>query len=121
MARFLIDENLPYSLVASLVAAGLEAEHVRDVGLRGKSDEEVLAYAVAHGMALLSRDSGFANILKYPLGSHGGIAVLRYPNELSVTGMVQSVTDALVSIRNEQIAGALLIVEPGNIRFRRQT
>ena len=56
MAGFLVDENLPRSLVADLEAAGHEATHVADVGLRGKPDVEVFGYAVANGLSIISVD-----------------------------------------------------------------
>ena len=43
MLGFLVDEDLPRSLVSVLVEAGFQAHDVRDVGLRGKSDAEVFA------------------------------------------------------------------------------
>ena len=47
--RFLVDEDLPRSLAGELRAAGVDAADVRDVGLRGRTDEEVLAYAAGDG------------------------------------------------------------------------
>ncbi len=38
MANFLIDEDLPRSLKSLLQAAGLDAEDVRDIGLRHTED-----------------------------------------------------------------------------------
>jgi len=46
MRGFLVDEDLPRSLAAALTAAGLEAVHVVDAGLRGQSDTQVLAEAI---------------------------------------------------------------------------
>ena len=45
MLRFLVDEDLPRTLAQDLNAAGFEAQDVRDVGLRGKSDHEILELA----------------------------------------------------------------------------
>ena len=43
--RFLLDEMFGPDLVARLRAAGLEADHVEDLGLRGVQDHDVLARA----------------------------------------------------------------------------
>ncbi len=43
--RFLTDEDIPRSTARVLRDAGFDAVDVRDVGLRGKSDDEVFAYA----------------------------------------------------------------------------
>jgi predicted nuclease of predicted toxin-antitoxin system len=43
--RFLTDEDIPRSTARILRDAGFDAVDVRDVGLRGKSDALVYAYA----------------------------------------------------------------------------
>jgi len=45
--RFLTDEDVPRSTARILREAGFDATDVRDVGLRGKSDEEVIP-SVSH-------------------------------------------------------------------------
>jgi predicted nuclease of predicted toxin-antitoxin system len=52
MLNFLVDEDLPRSLPQRLRLTGFAAEDVREVGLRGHTDDEVLRYAVAHGLTL---------------------------------------------------------------------
>jgi predicted nuclease of predicted toxin-antitoxin system len=64
MVRLLVDEDLPRSLGPALRTAGLEAADVRDVGLRGCSDHEVVNYAVAHRMAVVTGDVGIANLVR---------------------------------------------------------
>jgi len=43
--RFITDEDVPRSTARVLRDAGFDAVDVRDVGLRGKSDEAVFDYA----------------------------------------------------------------------------
>ena len=49
---------MPRSLGSTLDEAGFEAVSVRDAGLRGKQDEDVLAHAKSHGLVLISGDLG---------------------------------------------------------------
>ena len=63
--------------------AGHAIDDVRDVGLRGHADEEVLARAQSTGATLLTADKDFTNVLRFPLGSHAGIIVSRVPDTLS--------------------------------------
>ena len=120
MAGFLIDEDLPRSLARALQEAGVSAEDVRDAGLRGKPDVEVLEYAVSKGLALVSEDMGFANILRFPVGTHSGIVVARFPSELSTTALNREIVGVLSSLAVEEIDGSLIIIEPGKIRIRRK-
>jgi len=118
--RFLVDEDLPRSLARQLRASGIDAEDVRDVGLKGKSDRSILTFATDQGLALITADRGFGNLLEYPLGSHHGIILLRYPNSMPAGKLVQVVTETLPSIPESEIIGNLVIFEPGRIRFRAQ-
>ena len=80
MAHFLVDEDLPRSLVRAL--------HCR-------------------------------NFLRFPRGSHHGIVVTRFPNELPTTTMNADIVRALGDLSDEELRGNLVILEPGRIRLRR--
>ena len=58
--RFLVDANLPRSLVGTLIAAGHEVEFARDVGLASASDEHIAAHARETQAVLITRDLDFA-------------------------------------------------------------
>jgi predicted nuclease of predicted toxin-antitoxin system len=111
--RFLVDEDLP-----RVAEAGHAAEDVRDIGLRGHSDNEVFAYAQAHGQIVISADKGFTNTLRFPLGSHAGIVVVRVPDELPTARMHQELLSGLASLTGKTLTGALVIVEIGRVRVR---
>jgi predicted nuclease of predicted toxin-antitoxin system len=116
--RFLVDEDLPRTTAPVLSQASYPAEDVREVGLRGHNDGEVFAYAQAHGQIVVSADKGFTNILRFPLGSHAGIVVVRVPNELPTAKMHQELLSGLASLSGEKLAGALVIIEVGRVRVR---
>jgi predicted nuclease of predicted toxin-antitoxin system len=119
MLRFLVDEDLPRSLTQALVSVGVHAEDVRDVGLRGHPDDDIIAFARTHGLTLLTADLGFANVLRYPLGSHAGIVIVRFPNETPTVALNDVLTGTIRGLSDEDVSGNLLVVEPGRIRLRR--
>ena len=119
MKSFLVDEDLPRSLARALSIAGMEAVHVIDAGMRGRPDADVLAGASRSGRALVTADLDFSNLLEYPLGSHAGIVVVRFPNEAPVGTVNAAVVDALRTVADEELPGSLVIVEPGRVRLRR--
>lgn len=121
MPRFLVDEDLPRSLVRLLREAGIQAEDARDAGLRGRPDDEVLEYAASQGLVLLTADLGFGNILRFPLGSHAGVLVARFPNEMPTTALNETILSSIRSLSDEEISGNLVVLEPGRIRLRRKT
>jgi len=121
MERFLVDEDLPRSLAVNLRQAGYVADDVRDVGLRGHDDSAVLAYAQAHDAAPITRDKGFTNTLHYPLGSHAGIVVARFPSGLPVAQVNAALLGALARLQGRSLRGLLIIVALGRTRIRRPT
>lgn len=119
MPRFLVDEDMPRSTAVALRQAGYTAIDVRDVGLRGHSDQDVFAYAQSQGAVLVTADKGFSNLLRYPLGTHAGIVVVRVPDELPTQIVNRELLRALAAVDPADLHGALMIVELGRIRLRK--
>jgi predicted nuclease of predicted toxin-antitoxin system len=116
---FLVDEDMPRSTARELRAAGYQVEDVRDVGLSSQSDSIIFAYAQAHQQTLLTADMGFANIVQFPLGTHAGIVVTRFPNTLPTTQVNQQILQGLTLLTGQTLTGILVIIEPGRTRVRR--
>ncbi len=79
MIRFLIDADLPRSALIALRRQGYTVDDVRDLGLGAATDDVILRHARTHGYTLISGDKGFTNVLRFPLGTHHGILVARFP------------------------------------------
>ncbi len=62
MKGVLLNENLPARLATILAAAGMEAKHVSDCGLEGKSDSEVWNRAQLEGLAVMTKDSDYVDL-----------------------------------------------------------
>lgn len=114
-----IDEDLPRLFKPSLEAQNWTVFDIRDTRLRGSSDESVFKFAQRREAVIFSADLGFANIQRFPIGSHYGIVVLRFPNELSTQSLVEAVLKALNKLTDNDIQGNLLIIEPGKLRIRK--
>ena len=117
---FLVDEDMPRSTVSALRAAGYQAEDVRDVGLKSQPDAAVFAYAQVHRQTLITADMGFANVLQFPLRSHAGIVVTRFPNTLPTSQVNQQLLNGLLVLEGQSLTGILVIIEPGRTRVRRE-
>lgn len=117
--RFLIDANLPRSIVDEIVSAGYEAIHVRDIGLRDASDEVIAAHARREEMVIMSRDTDFGDVRSYPPRDYAGIVVLHLPETAVVTTIVTLVRQLITNTEVvEQLPGQLAIVECGRVRLR---
>ena len=58
--KLLLDENLSPRLVGSLSDLYPESQHVHSLELGGADDSALWDYAKAHGFAIVSKDSDFA-------------------------------------------------------------
>src|SRR3990167_9048464 len=114
-----IDEDLPRSLADTLSSLGFTVFDVRDHGLRGRSDDQIFAFAQKQKAVLFSGDLGFSNTLVFPLGKHHGICVLRFPNEVSVQTIKDEVMRLLSIFSYNDYVGNLIILAPGKVRLRR--
>jgi len=103
-----------------LLAEGIEARDVRDAGLRGQTDVHIFEYAVSRSFTLLTGDVGFGNIVLFPLGSHAGVVIARFPNEVSTATLNDAIVHALHGLSDEDIRGNLIVIEPGRIRLRKK-
>ena len=119
MIIFVVDEDLPRSIGRAVSTLGHKALDVRDCGLRGASDAEVLRFAVSNSAVVLTGDRGFGNLLRYPLGTHCGIVVLHLPNEIGPPEMSRILVEALVRLTPEDLAGNLTIIDANKTRITR--
>lgn len=120
MIRFLIGEDMPRSTVGALRSIGFECYDVRDIGLRGVNDQVIFELAYRENCVILSEDLGFSNTLRFPLGSHKGIVIVRISAEIPTETMNKILINTLPPIQ-EELPNNLTIIEPEKIRIRRRT
>jgi len=58
--KFLVDAQLPPALALWLTAAGYQAGHVDQFGMRHADDGTIWAYALRNGCILITKDEDFA-------------------------------------------------------------
>jgi predicted nuclease of predicted toxin-antitoxin system len=111
------DENLPVEVALALQKAGHDATTVREQRLSGRSDQDVAAVCRNEGRILVTLDTDFANIQRYPPSQFPGLIVLRlgHQDKPYVLGLMPTIVSLL---EHEPIDGHLWIVEEGRIRVR---
>lgn len=57
--KLLLDENLSPRLPRLIAASFSDSQHVRELGLKGRTDEEIWAFAKANGFTIISKDKDF--------------------------------------------------------------
>ena len=119
MARFLVDADMPARTAEALRAKGYDAVDVRDLGMGSAPDAAILDLAQKEGRAVITRDLGFA-ALAADRPSHQGVLLLRFGGLRSpaIIGGLQAAMESL-SASTTDLAGAVVVIEPGRVRTRR--
>lgn len=115
--RFLIDESLSSRVAELLRSAGYDAVHVGDLSLLGTPDDEVMAAARREDRVLITVDTDFGGLLAFAHESTpSAILVRRAPHRPE--SQVQLLLAALPNVEQHLIAGALVVLSPGQARIR---
>ena len=112
-----LDENLSRHLKPLLTKVGHDVVTAADEHLLSCSDTEIAAAALREERMLLTLDVEFADLRKYPPGSHPGIILFRPPSfgPLSVNKFI---IDFLKSADLSRLTSCVAIVDPVNVRVR---
>ncbi|MBM3119793.1 MAG: hypothetical protein FJ006_09680 [Chloroflexi bacterium] len=114
--KLLLDENIPPQAATELRQLGYDVLHLRDTGLRGCKDSELVAFAHDNGRCLVTLDADFADLRYYPPGSHNGI--IRLKLKLAQSNVVVSVLHSLLPrIAHIPMHKGALVVSDGK-RYR---
>jgi predicted nuclease of predicted toxin-antitoxin system len=98
---------------------GHEAIDVRDIGMRGASDDAIAAHVRRTRQVLITRDFDFSDIRNYPPGDYAGIVVLKLTDDATAARLVDVLE--MFARREDWLArlpGRLAIVEGWRVRFR---
>ena len=75
--KFLLDADMPKSSAEVIRRLGFEIEDVRDIGMRAAKDREIMEYSLKNTKIIITRDTDFGEVLRYP--KHPGAIILRLP------------------------------------------
>ncbi len=109
---FLLDENMPKRAATALRAAGYPATRVVEVGLRGKKDPIIFAYARARELIIVTRDADFLATRYQP--PHAGIILLALPGAPG-RSVVDPLMAALTSLQGQNLANTVYLIGPDGI------
>ena len=115
-ARFLVDEDIDPRLAALLSDRGYKSKSVEEVGLSGRSDEDVLAFAKREDRILVTNDQGFANERRFPEHRNPGIVIIP-PGPLDDPGVGEALASVLplVGHYRPMFRGAIVKVDRSGV------
>ena len=97
--------------------AGQEAVHWSSIGPGGAPDIDIMAYAKANDLVVLTHDLDFGAILAVTQGEKPSVVQIR-ADDTSPDAISAQVLVALRLMEAELEAGALVTVEPARLRVR---
>ena len=112
-----LDENLSLHLKPVLEQEGHEISTAADEGLLGHCDTEVASAAKSEGRVLFTLDVEFADLRKFPPGSHAGVVLFR-PRRLSPSSVSAFVLRFVKKANLAEFSGCIVVVDPRRIRVR---
>ena len=113
-----LDENLSRHLKDQLLPLGHNVSTAFEEGLLGKVDVDVSAAAKCEDRMVFTLDLDFADLRKFPPGSHPGIILFR-PRSMGPMAVNEFVLKFVRETELASLVRCLAIVEPHRIRVRR--
>jgi predicted nuclease of predicted toxin-antitoxin system len=113
-----LDENLSRHLKDPLLGLGHNVSTTLEEGLLGKDDVELGAAAKTEARMVFTLDLDFADLRKFPPGSHPGVILFR-PRSMGPLAVNQFVLKFAQQTELSDLARCLAIVEPHRVRVRR--
>ncbi len=112
------DENISRHLKPHLQQVGHDVFTAADEGLMGKSDVEVGAAANSERSILFTLDLEFADLRKFPPGTHPGIILFR-PQSMGPLATNRFIFNFVKETDIAPLSGCTVVVDPTRVRIRR--
>jgi predicted nuclease of predicted toxin-antitoxin system len=116
--KFLVDADLPNSLITFLKSHGYDTLSVREIFPPATPDDKVYQFAKEGNRILVTRDKDFTNILLYPPEENFAIIVFR-THLVPYDEMFTLLNDFLQRIPTAELLGSLVIIQKNRIRIRK--
>jgi predicted nuclease of predicted toxin-antitoxin system len=116
--KLLLDMNLSPLWKSRLAELSIESDHWSNIGAANASDTEIMAYAKANSLIVLTQDLDFSAILAATHGELPSSVVQIRGSEVSFEVIGNQVVAALIQMTAELETGALLTIDPMRTRMR---
>ena len=115
--KFLLDADMPRSSGEVIRSLGFDIEDVRDIGMRAARDKEIIEYALKQNRIVITMDTDFGEVLRYP--EHPGAVILRFPYAFTSKEINERLEEFFRSVSENDLIGTITIVELSRYRKRR--
>ena len=116
--QFLADQDVYYITIEWLREEGHDVVTVKEVGMQGAADRDLLKRAREMDRLLLTRDKDFGALVFLEESESSGVILLRI-TPLTVDEIHQELRRLLEEQTEEELKKLFCVVEPGRYRIRR--
>ena len=116
--NFVVDANLSPRIAGLLTAAGHDAVHVRDIGMRDASDDKIIDYAINTDRVVISHDTDFGTLLAHRRLTKPSFILVRSSDPIDVTDQAGLIIANLGALTDDLEAGAIAVFARGHLRVR---
>jgi predicted nuclease of predicted toxin-antitoxin system len=109
--NFLVDENMPRSLAPQISTLGFAVQNVRDIGLRGHPDAEVMGAAITTDAIIITRDRGLADPRSWAEAFTTGVIFVNLPDDATTTVVNTKILELLANRLPVSLLGGFTILE----------
>ncbi|MFA4858436.1 MAG: DUF5615 family PIN-like protein [Candidatus Margulisiibacteriota bacterium] len=117
MSRFFANENISPHTVEFIKSLGFDIKSVREVGLKGATDEEIIEFAIKEGRIIITFDMDYAVAYYRVFAAKVGIIVIRLRSQWHEN--VNREIDRFLRARlfeKEELKTALFILREGRYK-----
>ena len=114
--KFLLDADMPKSTADIIRSFGYDVEDVRDIGLGAAKDKEIIEHALKNERIIVTRDTDFGEVLRYP--KHPGAIIFRLPYTFIAEKINERVKKFFETVDEKDIKNTIIIVELARYRRR---
>lgn len=120
MPKFLVDENLSPLLSDYLRNLKYDCRAVREAGLKGKSDEEIIKWLQAKRRILITADLDFGEFFYSKTFGKIGVVILKSKSQrLKSFIEIIDYLDKRKVLKNKRIEDSLIVAIKGKYRIRK--
>jgi predicted nuclease of predicted toxin-antitoxin system len=114
-----LDENFSSALADLFAHAGFDAHSVLSEDLSGATDLTIYETICAERRILITFDTDFCNILRFPPENTEGIVVIRPNRPINLATIRILALQAMEQLVLRESKGCLWVLEPNKLRIRR--
>lgn len=116
--KFLVDNALSPVIAEGMRKAGIEARHVKDLGMHDAPDLEIFEYAFENDMIIVSADTDFGTLLALRQYAKPSVVLFRNAEKRPAL-QLSLLLSSLPMLEIDLSVGSVVVFEDNRIRIRK--